>query len=190
MSLPLALGTRRESIPADIPYLGAPSGQVEKWRTRLGARRRPRIGISWAGRRREPVNHTRDMRLEMLAPLLRFDVAIRSLQKEVPEEDKPVLESLPQLARFGEEMTDFAETAALMEQLDLVISVDSVVAHLAGALGKPVLIMLRYSGEWRWLMDRTDSPWYPSARIFRQKAPGDWAGVVSDIIGEVEKMMQ
>ncbi|MDR3570350.1 MAG: tetratricopeptide repeat-containing glycosyltransferase family protein [Syntrophobacteraceae bacterium] len=187
MSLPLALGTRLETIPADIPYLGADSGRVEKWRKRLGARSRPVIGLAWAGRRRHPVNHSRDMRLEMLAPLTRFDVDIISLQKEVPEEDGPALQSMPRIERFGEELSDFAETAALLENLDLVIGVDSVVAHLAGALGKPVFILLRYSGEWRWLLGRADSPWYPTARLFRQKVPGDWAGVVSEIMREVKK---
>ena len=184
MSLPLALDSKLETIPADIPYLSAQSEQVEKWRIRLGARSRPRIGLAWAGRRREPVNHTRDMRLELFDPLIRLDADIISLQKEVPDEDRPVLESIGQIARPGEELSDFAETAALIENLDMVISVDSVIAHLAGALGKPVWIMLRYSGEWRWLLDRSDSPWYPTARLFRQKVPGDWAGVVADIVRE------
>ncbi len=156
---------------------------------RLGAGGRPRIGLAWAGRRREPVNHSRDMRLEMFAPLMRLDADIISLQKEVPDHDRPVLESMSRVARLGEQMSDFAETAALMENLDLVITVDSAVAHLAGALGKPVWIMLRYFGEWRWLLDRTDSPWYPSARLFRQKTPGDWAGVVADIARELEKIV-
>ena len=190
MSLPLAFGTRLETIPADIPYLAAETGQVEKWRKRLGARSRPAVGLAWAGRRREPVNHSRDMRLEMFSPLMRFDLDVISLQKETPEEDRRALESMPRLMRLGERMSDFAETAALIENLDLVISVDSVVAHLAGALGKPVWILLRYSGEWRWLLDRTDSPWYPTARIFRQKTPGDWGGVVSDTVREIEKWLQ
>ena len=188
MSLPLALGTKLETIPADIPYLYAPREQVEKWRTRLGARARPRIGLAWAGRRREPVNHSRDMGLEMLAPLMGLDADFISLQKEVPHEDRPLLESMIQIARFGEELSDFGDGAALIENLDMVISVDSVIAHLAGALGKPVRIMLRYSGEWRWLLDRQDCPWYPSARILRQKVPGDWAGLVAEVVEEIGKM--
>lgn len=185
MSLPLALGGRLETIPAEIPYLRAQKEQVEKWRTRFGERKRPRIGLVWAGRRREPVNHTRDMRLELLAPLMRLEVEIISLQKEVPEQDGPFLESMPHIARMGEELSDFADAAALIENLDMVISVDSAIAHLAAALGKPTWIMLRHSGEWRWLLERHDSPWYPTARLFRQKVPGDWAGVVSDMVREV-----
>ncbi len=90
---------------------------------------------------------------------------------------------------MGEKLSDFAETAALIENLDLVIAVDSAVAHLAGALGKPVWIMLRHSGEWRWLLERSDSPWYPTVRLFRQKKPGDWAGVVSDISQQLQVLM-
>jgi tetratricopeptide (TPR) repeat protein len=189
MSLPLAFGSTLESIPSDIPYLRSKADQVEKWRNELGPRTRPRIGLVWAGRRREPVNVTRDMDLEVLAPLTRLDVEIISLQKEIPDQDRTVLQSMPQITRLGEKLSDFEETAALIENLDMVISVDTVVAHLAGALGKPVWIMLRYSGEWRWLLERSDSPWYPTARIFRQKKPGDWAGVVGEITQELQALI-
>ncbi|MGA2402195.1 MAG: tetratricopeptide repeat-containing glycosyltransferase family protein [Syntrophobacteraceae bacterium] len=189
MSLPLAFGTTLESIPADVPYLSAKPDQVEKWRNQLGPRIRPRIGLVWAGRRREPVNRTRDMGLEVFDPLRRLDVEIISLQKEIPDQDRNVIESMPQITCLGEKLSDFADTAALIENLDMVISVDTVVAHLAGALGKPVWIMLRHSGEWRWLVGRSDSPWYPTARIFRQKTPGDWAGVVSDVIQQLQALI-
>jgi ADP-heptose:LPS heptosyltransferase len=129
------------------------------------------------------------MDLEVLAPLTHLDVEIISLQKEIPDQDKTVLESMPQITRLGEKLSDFEETAALIENLDMVISVDTVVAHLAGALGKPVWIMLRHSGEWRWLLNRNDSPWYPTARIFRQQKPGDWAGVVGDITQQLQARM-
>jgi Flp pilus assembly protein TadD len=181
MSLPLAFGTRLESIPADIPYLHADTEGVGNWRSRLGTKRRPRVGLVWAGRRREPINRTRDMYLEFLRPLTDLDLEIISLQKEVPDEDRAALESMPQINPLGETLKDFADTAALIENLDLVITVDTAVAHLTGALGKPVWIMLRHSGEWRWLLNRCDSPWYPSARIFRQKVRGDWAGVVREV---------
>ncbi|MGC8494102.1 MAG: tetratricopeptide repeat protein [Syntrophobacteraceae bacterium] len=185
MSLPLALGGRLETIPTEIPYLRAPKERVEKWRTRLGGPKRLRVGLAWAGRRREPANHTRDMRLEMFLPLMRLEVDLISLQKEVPEQDVDFLESMPRLARIGEELSDFADAAALIENLDMVLSVDSAIAHLAGALGKPTWIVLRHSGEWRWFLERHDSPWYPTARLFRQKSPGDWAGVVADLVREV-----
>ena len=189
MSLPLAFGTTLESIPSAVPYLRSKPDRVEKWRNELGPRTRPRIGLVWAGRRREPINLTRDMDLEVLAPLTHLDVEIISLQKEIPDQDKTVLESMPQITRLGEKLSDFEETAALIENLDMVISVDTVVAHLAGALGKPVWIMLRHSGEWRWLLNRNDSPWYPTARIFRQQKPGDWAGVVGDITQQLQARM-
>jgi ADP-heptose:LPS heptosyltransferase len=96
---------------------------------------------------------------------------------------------MPKITSLGEKLSDFADTAALIENLDLVIAVDSAVAHLAGALGKPVWIMLRHSGEWRWLLERGDSPWYPTVRLFRQENPGDWAGVVSDITRQLQALM-
>jgi len=189
MSLPLAFGTTLESIPSDVPYLSPKADQVENWRKQLGPRTRLRIGLVWAGRRREPVNRTRDMGLEVFDPLTGLDVEIISLQKEIPDQDRSVLESMPKITCLGEKLSDFADTAALIENLDMVIGVDSVVAHLAGAQGKPVWIMLRHSGEWRWLLERSDSPWYPTARLFRQKAPGDWAGVVSDITQQLQALM-
>jgi tetratricopeptide (TPR) repeat protein len=188
MSLPLAFGTTLKSIPADVPYLRTKADQVQKWRNELGLRTRPRIGLVWAGRRREPVNHTRDMGLEVVRPLTRLGLEIISLQKEIPDQDRRVLESM-QITCLGEKLSDFADTAALMENLDMVIAADTVAAHLAGALGKPVWIMLRHSGEWRWLLERSDSPWYPTARIFRQKTPGDWAGVVRDIAQQLQASM-
>lgn len=189
MSLPLAFGTTLESIPSDVPYLSPKADQVENWRIQLGPGTRLRIGLVWAGRRREPVNRTRDMGLEVFDPLTRLDVEIISLQKEIPDQDRRVLESMPKINCLGEKLSDFADTAALIENLDMVIGVDSAVAHLAGAQGKPVWIMLRHSGEWRWLLERADSPWYPTARLFRQKKPGDWAGVVSDITQQLQALM-
>ena len=189
MSLPLAFGTTLESVPSDVPYLSAKANRVETWRNELGPRTRLRIGLVWAGRRREPVNRTRDMGLEVFGPMTRLGVEIISLQKEIPDQDRPVLESMPEISCPGEKLSDFADTAALIENLDMVICVDSAVAHLAGAQGKPVWIMLRHSGEWRWLLERSDSPWYPTARLFRQKKPGDWAGVVSDITQQLQALI-
>ena len=103
------------------------------------------------------------------------------LQKDLRDADAAALAALPRLARLGETLTDFADTAALIDQLDLVITVDTSVAHLAGALGKRVWILLPFVADWRWLTDRTDSPWYPSARLFRQETAGDWGGVVAQV---------
>lgn len=185
MSLPLAFRTSLESIPAQVPYLRADPVRAANWSDMLGPRAKPRIGLVWAGRRQEPVNRTRDMQLDAFRGLAKLEVDLISLQKEIPGEDRRTAESIPQLLRLGEELADFADTAALIENLDLVISVDTAVAHLAGALGKPVWIMLRRTGEWRWLLDRCDSPWYPTARLFRQKTHGDWAGVIDEITREL-----
>jgi hypothetical protein len=181
MSLPLAFGTDVQTIPAAVPYLKAPAAVAARWRTELGARRKPRIGLVWAGGQRLLNNPTRDMRLELLRPLLQHDAEWFSLQKSMSDDDLLTLETMPPMRCVGDELANFADTAGLIEQLDLIISVDSAVAHLAGALGKPVCLMLRKSGEWRWMQRRTDSPWYPSHRIFRQHTHGDWAHVVQEI---------
>jgi tetratricopeptide (TPR) repeat protein len=181
MSLPLAFGTSMQTIPADIPYLRADPLRTAQWRATLGARLRPRIGLVWAGRHRPPVNYARDVPLAALRPLLELDADFISLQKEVAPADSIALASMPGIARHGEALGDFADTAALVANLDLVIAADSSVVHLAGALGKPVWVMNRYAPCWRWLRGRSDSPWYPSARLYRQAAFGDWAGVVEQI---------
>lgn len=185
MSLPLAFGTTLESIPAEIPYLQADPDLIETWRERLGPRTRPRIGIVWGGRCYAPVNRPRDMLLKFMQPLFALNAEFVSLQQEMANEDRELAQKLPALRRFGE-FSDFADTAALIEHLDLVISVDSAVAHLAGALGKPVWLMNRYATCWRWLCDRTDSPWYPTMWLFRQPAVGDWGAVVADVRAALE----
>ena len=189
MSLPLPLGTTLETIPAVVPYLAADAARVAHWRGKLHGDGRPRIGVVWAGRQFKPVNRRRDMRLEILRPLLQLDAQLVSLQKEIPEADQPLIVDFPQLARLGETATDFADTAALIENLDLVVTVDSAVAHLAGALGKPVWIMNRHAACWRWMEQRSDSPWYPTARLFRQPALGDWDGLVLEVVGAMRKWL-
>ncbi len=182
MSLPMVFGTTPETVPAEIPYLRADPERVRVWNDRLGARTRPRIGVVWSGRCTPPINHPRDMALATLQPLFALGADFISVQQAVSIADRASLACLPSLARHGETLTDFADTAALIENLDLVISVDTAVAHLAGALGKPVWLMNRYASCWRWLQQRSDSPWYPSLRLFRQSSVGDWAGVVEQIV--------
>ena len=182
MSLPMIFGSDLQSLPADVPYLQAPESSIGKWRMRLGARDKLRIGIVWAGVRHLLNNSTRDVPLRMLLPLLELDAEWFSLQKSISAADAALLAQLPQVRSVGEELTDFADTAGLVAQLDLVVSVDSSVAHLAGALGKPVWLMLRKSGEWRWQPGRDDSPWYPLHRIFRQQNHGEWESVVHEMI--------
>lgn len=182
MSLPLALGTRLETIPAQIPYLRVDPLRQGRWRQRLGPHDgRLRIGIAWAGRQYGGVNSPRDMQLAALAPLLELDAEFVCLQKEIPAGDLHLLEALPRIRRLGETVEDFADTAALIAQLDLVVAVDTAVVHLAGAIGRPVWMMNRHASCWRWLRCRRDSPWYPSLRIFRQGDFGDWPGVVAEV---------
>jgi tetratricopeptide (TPR) repeat protein len=182
MSLPLALGSHSDFIPASIPYLCADTVLSQHWRDFLGKQRRPRIGLAWAGRQHISFDHSRDMGLETIAPLALLDMEFLLLQKALTDSEQQLLARQPEFRFLGQMLTDFAETAALIENLDLVISVDTAVAHLAGALGKPCWLLLKHAGEWRWQTGRTDTPWYPSTRIFRQKVAGDWNGVVRAVI--------
>lgn len=181
MSLPLAFGTTPDTVPKSIPYLHAEPERVSYWHQRLGERTKPRIGLAWSGRRYAPINYSRDMPLEQLRPLLELDADFISLQKEIDNADRPLIAQLPRLRHFAEELTNFADTAALVANLDLVIAVDSAVAHLAGGLGKPVWLLNRYAACWRWLQSGTDSVWYPNLRQFRQTQPGNWATVVAEV---------
>jgi hypothetical protein len=177
-SLPLAFKTGLETIPATAPYLRARGPAVERWGALLPTRRRLRIGLAWAGNAKHARDLERSMRLrDLLPPLLDIDASFVSLQKEVRAADAETLMGCDML-RFDRELGDFADTAALITQLDLVISVDTSVAHLAGALGKPVWILLTHAPDWRWLLDRDDSPWYPSARLFRQRESREWGSVI------------
>ncbi|VWC65795.1 TPR domain-containing protein [Burkholderia lata] len=177
LSLPLEFRTDLSSIPAGGPYLRADPARVEHWRARLGATDRPRIGLVWSGNPAHLNDRNRSVTLADLLPLLDDRFEWISLQKVIRDEDRPVLEASP--IRFvGDELTDFAETAALTDAMDAVISVDTSVAHLAGALGRPLAVMLPHTPDFRWLLDRDDSPWYPGARLFRQPEGGQWAPVV------------
>jgi tetratricopeptide (TPR) repeat protein len=181
LSLPRAFGTTLETIPATVPYLAAPADRARAWETRLAALPlpRPRVGLVWAGNPGFANDRHRSIPLSTLAPLLATaGVQFVSLQRDLREGDETALQRLPNLVQLGEELRDFADTAAVIASLDLVISVDTAVAHLAGALGKPVWILLPRSPDWRWMLDREDSPWYPTARLFRQPRTGDWSSVV------------
>ncbi|MGB8985139.1 MAG: tetratricopeptide repeat protein [Candidatus Sulfotelmatobacter sp.] len=182
MSLMRAFGTTPQTIPATTAYLRADARKVLEWRRRLGIRRRPRIGVVWRGRCYPPVNYPRDVPFALLTPLFDLEADFVSLQTEVAESDRAVLGGTGNLdARSALGLEDFAETAALIESLDLVISVDTAVAHLAGVLGKPVWLLNRFASCWRWGQQGKESPWYPSMRIFRQGAVGDWTGVIAEV---------
>lgn len=185
MSLPQALGTTLQSVPAELPYLAAPPARRTLWHERLGAAHRPRIGLVWAGsadRQQERNPRTaRSMPLASLAPLLRLPFEFHVLQREIPAGDAATLESFPDLIRHGEDLHDFADTAALIEEMDLIISVDTAVAHLAGALGKRLWVMLPWATDYRWTDHDETTPWYPAANLFRQGRAGDWDGVVERV---------
>ncbi len=192
LSAPLAFGTTLESVPSRVPYLCPPASSLQFWRKQLGTATKLRVGLAWSGgfRPHQPelwsVNRRRNIPLSALRPLLHPQVEFVSLQKGQPAESELAEATAcgwegPSLRDFSSRLEDFAETAALIEQLDLVICVDTSVAHLAGALGKPVWILNRYDTCWRWLLHRSDSPWYPTARIYRQEKPGDWNSVVDRV---------
>jgi len=177
MSLPYAFGTRAETIPDTVPYLSVPHDAREAWAAHLSATTRPRVGLVWSGNKNYGRDALRSLSLRQLGPLMGVSgVGFVSLQKgeaakELRQSHWPILDRM-------DECGDFLDTAALIVNLDLVVSVDTSVAHLAGALGKPVWLLNRFESEWRWRLDREDSPWYPTMRIFNQPAPGDWDNVL------------
>jgi hypothetical protein len=179
-SLPLAFGTELTTIPAATPYLRAPEDAVAQWRLRLGDSRGLRIGLAWAGNPNHVRDRERSMVLADLAPLLDCGATFVSLQKQLRPGEADRLAQL-EIRDVSDELHDFTDTAALISALDLVIAVDTGTAHLAGALGKPVWIMVTHAPDWRWLLDRDDSPWYPTARLFRQSAGRDWSDVVARV---------
>jgi hypothetical protein len=191
MSLPLAFATTLETIPADVPYLSAPPAHSQKWAQRLPKTDFPRIGIAWAGNPTYKQDRTRTIGLPRILPLLsRTDVRYVGLQRDLRDGDEEILRRHPQLENLGDALESFADTAAVIASLDLIISIDSATAHLAGALGKPVWILLPYAPDWRWLLGRDDSPWYPSARLFRQARLDDWSGVVEKVTQELAHFAQ
>ncbi len=181
LSLPLAFATTLETIPAATPYLSAPPHLAMEWSARLGPGTRPRIGLVWSGRPAQKNDHNRSIGLGALSPLFELNATYVSLQPYIRDDDAAMLHECGNLIHFGDQLKDFTDTAALMSNLDLVVSVDTAVAHLAGALARPVWILLPYITDWRWLVDRNDSPWYPTARLFRQDEPQEWDGVVARI---------
>jgi tetratricopeptide (TPR) repeat protein len=180
MSLPLAFATTPETIPAS-PTLSAEPALASRWAERLGRRTRPRIGLVWSGSAVHVNDRNRSLSLAQVLPLISERAEWISLQKEVRGADAAVLAADPRIRTFAEHLTDFAETAALIQHLDLVITVDTSVAHLAAAMGKPTWILLPLNPDFRWLTGRSDSPWYPSVRLFRQPRFGDWAAVTSEL---------
>ena len=177
MSLPMLFGTALDTVPADVPYLHPEDADVAAWRTRLGVEPpAKRVGVVWAGAANHQKDRDRSLPGAAFAPLAAAPgVRLYSLQVgKVPPAGVPIVD-------WTAELHDFADTAALASQLDLVVTADTSVAHLAGAMGKPTWVLVPFAPDWRWLLDRDDSPWYPTARLFRQTTAGDWAGPIGKV---------
>ena len=189
MSLPLAFGTTLRTVPTPIPYVKADPARAGTWRKRLDALGpAPRVGIAWSGNPAHANDHNRSIPLRLFRNIAREGVQFVSLLPEVRDRDRQEYATWTGLARFGEELRDFADTAALVANLDLVVSVDTSSVHLAGALGRPVWVLLPHYPDWRWMLGRDDSPWYPTARLWRQPKPGDWNSVLGSVRGELGKL--
>jgi tetratricopeptide (TPR) repeat protein len=185
LSLPLAFGTGPATIPAGTPYLSAPAARVAHWRDRL-PQGSLRAGFVWSGSRAHKNDANRSIALSRFEHLFaKLPFTCFSLQREMRDADRDVLQRLPNLVDLGPELSDFAETAAVISLLDVVVSVDTAVAHLAGALGKPVVILLPHAADFRWMRDRDDTPWYPTAKLLRQPAFGDWGSAIGRLADEL-----
>jgi len=186
MSLPAIFGTGLHTIPAAVPYLAPPPGEF-----RLEAAARPgfRVGLAWAGDPAHRNDHNRSLPLDRLQPLLRVP-GIRWFSLQVGDQTAELIRLDPglEVTELGSRFRDFGDTANAIAQLDLVITVDTAVAHLAGALGKAVWVLLPYLAEWRWMLGRLDSPWYPTMRLFRQSSRGDWNALMLVVANELARM--
>jgi tetratricopeptide (TPR) repeat protein len=181
LSLPRVFETQLKTIPSAVPYLRATPDKSAEWSARLGSEDGYRIGLAWSGNAAHHRDQMRSISLSALLKLLDTEATFISLQKDVRTTDAAALGQHSDIIQFADALTDFSDTAALISNLDLVISVDTSIAHLAGALGRPVWILLPYLPDWRWLLDRDTSPWYPTARLFRQDDTRQWGGVLARV---------
>jgi tetratricopeptide (TPR) repeat protein len=178
-SLPLALRTELSSIPSNVPYLAANDDRMAKWRERIARLPSPRIAVAWAGSADHANDRNRSIAFERFAPLLAGQGSFISIQRELRPSDADALARLSNLTHVGDALADFEDTAAVLALADLLISVDTSVVHLAGAMGRPVWVLVPFQPDWRWLLDREATPWYPTARLFRQPKPRDWESVIA-----------
>lgn len=189
MSLPMAMGLTLADLPGPMPYLTADSARIERWRQRLAGLRRPLVALVWAGRPTHFNDANRSLTLERLAPLARHGVTFLSIQKGPAALEAAAPPPGMSLVSLSDEIHDFEDTAAILTIADLLVSVDSSPVHLAGALGRPAWVMLPFVPDWRWLLERTDTPWYPGMRLFRQPSRGDWAGVMAAMSAELAQLV-
>jgi tetratricopeptide (TPR) repeat protein len=181
MSLPLELKTRLDNIPAKPRYLGVEESRKALWLERLGESTRPRVGLAWSGSKTNLRDRVRSIPLAELIPYLPVELEYVALQTDIREADQQALALHPRVRTFDRDRSDLVETAALCECMDVVVSVDTSVAHLGGAFGKPTWVLLAFNPDWRWLLKRADSPWYPTMQLYRQERPGDWSAPLERI---------
>ncbi len=185
MSLPLVFGTDLDSIPAQTHYLTAPPAAIDKWRKRLPPGNRPRVALVWAGRPQHTNDRNRSLNLAKLRPWLELDLEFIGLQKGPAARQAETFCRNCRFSNLGPELEDFSDTAAVVSLCDLVITVDTATAHLAGALGRPVWVLLPFVPDWRWMLNRSDSPWYPSMRLYRQSRLQDWKTVIEKVLADL-----
>lgn len=185
MSLPLAFKTKVHTIPNKTPYLFTPQNKKNYWKRKLGVKSKKRIGLMWSGNPENENDYNRSMKLENLINLLETPFEFHSLQIDYNKFDLKLMSKFKNLINHKDAIKGFDNTAGLIEAMDLIISVDTSVAHLSGALNKPIWLMLPFTPDFRWLLDRDDSPWYPSMKLYRQEKKGDWDTVVNKLIKDL-----
>jgi len=181
MSLPLAFKTNIHNIPSSLPYIKIDNEKLTFWRSKISEKNRTKVGLVWSGAQNKETDYNRSLMLSQISPLFDLPLDFYSLQKEVRDIDKDFLSQSKNIYDYHKEIVDFSDTAALILEMDIIISIDTSVAHLAGALNKPLWILLPHVADYRWMIDRIDSPWYPSATLFRQKEINNWDSVIFSI---------
>jgi hypothetical protein len=187
LSLPLAFKTTLATIPAPGAYLSSDPAREQEWRAMLGPARGPRVGLAWSGNPAHKNDHNRSIAFDKFAEMLTPACEFVSLQKEHREADARLL-AASAVRDLSAQLADFTDTAALCAAMDVVVAVDTSIAHLAGALGKQVWVLLPEASDWRWLVERSDSPWYAGARLYRQQLGEDWSAVLARVRADLEAL--
>lgn len=190
MSLPLVFKTQMGTIPSRLSYVSCDPDRVQQWSDKLGPKTKPRVGLVWCGSALHEDDHIRNLALAQLMAYLPADVDYVSLQKDVRHTDQATLQHHPNIRHLGDQLQDFADTAAVCALMDVVVSVDTSVAHLSAALGRPTWVLLPYVPDWRWLLAREDSPWYPSAKLYRQTQRRAWAEVLTQVRADLSRLFK
>jgi tetratricopeptide (TPR) repeat protein len=186
-SVPLALHTELGTVPTQIPYLTADEERAAKWSARLAGLARPRVALVWSGNPSHDNDRIRSIPFARLAPLFSTPANFVGVQRDVRSEDAAALAAETRVVHVGDELADFSDTAAVLALCDLVVTVDTALAHLAGAMGRPVWVLVPYAPDWRWTHKGETTPWYPTARLFRQTSPGDWGSVIARVAEELKR---